>query len=101
MAGTRPKTSAVASDTAEREAQDGPVESHRCAERQLVGGERKQEPDPRPGHQEPDGAAGEGEHEALREQLAHDPPATGAERGSDRHLAAARAVRARAAGSRR
>src|SRR5205823_12665849 len=42
------------------------------------------------GQEDPDESGGEREQGALREQLAHEPSAPGAERAPDRHLATAR-----------
>ena len=63
---------------------------HRVEPRQVGGRQRHQEPDPRPGEPEPQQRAGPSEHQALGQELAHDPPGGATQRHPHRQLLLAR-----------
>ena len=92
-AGIRPKISPVASETADGEGDDHPVETDDRAvladARQAGGVDRQQRADAGPSDEQPEHSAGERQHDALGQELADDAPARAADGGADRDLAAA------------
>ncbi len=75
---------------AEGEAQDRPVETDLAGAGDAVGAHGHQHPRARDPEGEPQQAAGEAEHEALGQELAHQAAARGAQGSADRDLALAR-----------
>ena len=73
----------------QREEQHAAVEAHVLHARQAAFGQRVHEADARPRDEQPERAADARQHEALREHLTHELPASGAERRAHRDLAAA------------
>ncbi len=70
----------------EREPQRGKVEGDLGKPRQVAGGERHQQAQRAVGQAEPDDAAEHAEGDAFEQQLAGDPPGSGAQRGANRQL---------------
>ena len=74
----------------ETEEQNADVHLHGAGARQIGGRDGHQRPDAPRAEQQPGGAAGQREHHAFRQQLAHQAPAPGAEGGAHRDFARSR-----------